>query len=136
MVDVPKDSWCFAGFGIDMGSSSVWEYSAHSHSYFYTPLLFGAQLEIVPAMPYYLQSKERSFIMPQTMPLTKSAHDHILEQANHAFSQGNDDEAFQLMKRLPLPKHLAKAATELFGENYLQSSGFIVEEVEYADLPD
>ena len=74
--------------------------------------------------------------MSQTTPLTKTTRDQILEQANHAFSLGNDDEAFQLMKRLPLPKHLAKAAADLFGENYLQSSGFIVEEVEYADLPD
>jgi len=54
MVDVTKDAWCFAGFGIDAGTSSVWgdgsageatstkalrqEYSAHSHSYFYNPL--------------------------------------------------------------------------------------------------
>lgn len=54
MVDVVKDAWCFAGFGIDMGTSSIWgdgsageststkalrqEYSAHTHSYFYNPL--------------------------------------------------------------------------------------------------
>lgn len=54
MVDVVKDAWCFAGFGVDMGRSSVWgdgsageatstkalrqEYSAHTHSYFYNPL--------------------------------------------------------------------------------------------------
>lgn len=74
--------------------------------------------------------------MTQPMPLTKAAHDHILEQANQAFSRGNDDEAFQLMKQLPLPKHLARAAVELFGEDYLESSGLTVEEVEYADLPD
>ena len=24
MVDVTKDAWCFAGFGIDAGTSSVW----------------------------------------------------------------------------------------------------------------
>jgi conjugal transfer pilus assembly protein TraU len=51
MVDVVKDAWCFAGFGVDMGSSSVWgngssvkdeyrsEFSGHSHSYFYNPLM-------------------------------------------------------------------------------------------------
>ena len=54
MLDVVKDAWCFAGFGIDMGTSSIWgdgsageatstkalrqEYSAHTHSYFYNPL--------------------------------------------------------------------------------------------------
>ena len=54
MIDVVKDAWCFAGFGVDMGKSSVWgdgssvnggdgygqrsEYSAHTHSYFYNPL--------------------------------------------------------------------------------------------------
>ena len=55
MLDVVKDAWCFTGFGIDMGKTSVWgdgssteatdtstlrqEYSAHTHSYFYNPLM-------------------------------------------------------------------------------------------------
>ena len=54
MIDVVKDAWCFAGFGVDMGKSSVWgdgssmngndrygqrqEFTAHTHSYFFNPL--------------------------------------------------------------------------------------------------
>lgn len=54
MLDVVKDAWCFAGFGIDMGKSKVWgnggsktdqnsneqskKFFAHTHSYFYNPL--------------------------------------------------------------------------------------------------
>ncbi len=54
MVDVTKDSWCFAGLGLDMGKSSVWGdgsegglagkksmaelYYANTHSYYYNPL--------------------------------------------------------------------------------------------------
>ena len=74
--------------------------------------------------------------MIQQTPVTKSAYDAILEQANQAFAIGNDDEAYRLMKQLPLPKHLAAAATSLWGEEYLQTSGFVVEKVGYADLPE
>ncbi|MDR3176661.1 MAG: hypothetical protein LBU06_09045 [Desulfovibrio sp.] len=74
--------------------------------------------------------------MTQRIPSTKAAYDKILDQANHAFAIGNDDEGYRLMKLLPLPKHLAKAATGLWGEEYLQSSGFMVEEMSYADLPE
>jgi hypothetical protein len=74
--------------------------------------------------------------MTQHIPSTKAAYNRILDQANHAFALGNDDEGYRLMKQLPLPKHLAKAATELWGEEYLQSSGFMVEETGYADLPE
>jgi hypothetical protein len=74
--------------------------------------------------------------MIQQIPLTKAAYDAILDQANQAFAIGNDDEGYRLMKQLPLPKHLANAATSLWGEEYLQTSGFIVEKVSYADLPE
>jgi hypothetical protein len=73
--------------------------------------------------------------MAQQIPSTKMAYDQILDQVNHAFAIGDDEEGYRLMKQLPLPKHLAKAAIGLWGEEYLQSSGFMVEEVGYADLP-
>lgn len=54
LQDVVKDAWCFAGFGMDLGSSNIWgdgssegrggkrgieqSYSAETHSYFYNPL--------------------------------------------------------------------------------------------------
>lgn len=54
LEDTVKDAWCFAGFGMDLGSSNVWGdggseaqgskrgieqgYSAEVHSYFYNPL--------------------------------------------------------------------------------------------------
>lgn len=54
MLDVVKDAWCFAGFGVDMGKTAAWgdggaltkhtsntqeqSYFAHTHSYFYNPL--------------------------------------------------------------------------------------------------
>lgn len=69
-------------------------------------------------------------------PSTKAAYDAILDQANQAFAIGNDDEAYRLLKQLPLAKHLAAAATSLWGEDYLQTSGFTVGKVEYADLPE
>jgi hypothetical protein len=74
--------------------------------------------------------------MNQHIPSTKAGYDLILDQANRAFATGNDEEGYRLVKQLPLPKHLAKAAVDLWGEEYLQSAGFMVEEVGYADLPE
>jgi hypothetical protein len=74
--------------------------------------------------------------MAQSIPSTKAEYNVILEQANLAYAQGNNEEYYRLLQQLPLAKHLAKAATKLWGEDFLQNAGFIVEDVRYADLPE
>lgn len=97
MVDVVKDAWCFAGFGVDMGKSSVWgdgssvnggdgygqrsEYSAHTHSYFYNPLFLLELLmdarcldksptgisDISEVRPEHLDGQLNLMLYPQTL---------------------------------------------------------------------
>ena len=97
MIDVVNDAWCFAGFGVDMGKSSVWgagssvnggdgygqrsEYSAHTHSYFYNPLFLLELLmdarcldksptgisDISEVRPEHLDGQLNLMLYPQTL---------------------------------------------------------------------
>ena len=97
MIDVVKDAWCFAGFGVDMGKARSGgtavpsnggdgygqrsEYSAHTHSYFYNPLFLLELLmdarcldksptgisDISEVRPEHLDGQLNLMLYPQTL---------------------------------------------------------------------
>lgn len=60
--------------------------------------------------------------------LTLADRAKILRASLKAAEAGNDEEEYRLMMMLPLAPHLAMAAKEVYGVEYVKTSGFDLSE--------
>lgn len=57
---------------------------------------------------------------------------NIISEFIQASEEGRNDEALKIGQQLPLAPHIAKAAKDVWGAEYLKNSGFDLSEAEAA----
>ena len=56
--------------------------------------------------------------------LSSEEYDRLLEASNNAWESGDWEHALELTKQLPLPKELQEVFSDVYGNDFIESSGF------------